>query len=491
MAMRGIAVVLVVTAVLAGAAHGELQNVEVGGFIGITGNYYSCEAVNGWTGTGHNLSFVEQRTKVHVQADFSDQVTAFIELDSYDVWGETPISGAAANEFRSAYITGADARANTSDDVEIYQAFVQLDEMFGLPVRARIGRQEIMLGNEWLVGNNDGPVVGLSFDAIRLTYASEVLTVDAFWSKLAERSPIEEDGDVDLYGIYGTYSGLANVEIDAYWLLVRDAIDRNTDSGPLGEIVEQIFGLDEYSVTNLNTVGMRVNGAIGQVDFEAETAYQFGNASSVGVFYGDDELNFDEWAFTTDIGYTFDVQYQPRVFVGFTWFDGEDNRTPSYFEWLNLQLNPWAEPKASLGFNRLFSDVAYSEYLDNTLTDMSNLWTVRVGASAILTEKVEVEAALSYFEAVDGGSYGRFGWNNAFELPFFTVDSDEDLGFESALAVSYAYSDDLTFSAGWNHLFAGDGLNDPNWVLSNGLADVQGADTDDADYLWTAVEITF
>lgn len=63
-----------------------------------------------WDDKTNSLTLIEQRTRLNVKADFTNQVAAFIELESYDFWGE---------DFRSNYITGVDARATTGDDVEM------------------------------------------------------------------------------------------------------------------------------------------------------------------------------------------------------------------------------------------------------------------------------------------------------------------------------------------------------------------------------------
>ncbi|HPO86092.1 MAG TPA: alginate export family protein, partial [Candidatus Hydrogenedentes bacterium] len=194
-----------------GAAFAELQTVQVGGELRIRANYYmntftspgaarlrwpalagfntlSARPIgtfggigNGigilspfaWDSEGNDLDYVEQRTRLNVKADFTNEVSAFIELDSYDIWGE---------DFRSNWITGADVRSTSVDDVEVYQAYIEANEMWGLPLRARIGRQELSFGSQWLVGVNDASqgVWGLSFDALRLTYATDVFSVDAW-----------------------------------------------------------------------------------------------------------------------------------------------------------------------------------------------------------------------------------------------------------------------------------------------------------------------
>jgi len=388
-----IAAVMLVTAV---PAFAELQNVTVGGSIRIRGNWYDRDDVN-------TLSFVEQRTRLNVKADFTDEVGALIELDSYDVWGE---------DFRSDYISGVDARARTTRDVEVYQAYIEANEMFGYPLRLRIGRQELALGSEWLVGTNDvsSRYTGLSFDAIRLTYATDMVSVDALWAKLVERSPAEEDGDADLYGIYASYLGIEDVTIDAYWLFVRDAA-RVTGS------------LDTH------TFGLRGAGTLGMLDFEAELAYQLCDWDDA---CGDDD--WDNWAANLEIGYTFDMNYTPRVFLGGAWFEGDDEDGV---------------------FWRLYSNWEYSQFLDNT--GLTNVWLGRAGVSMMPTETLTAALLVSYLEIDED-----FG-------------ADDDLGWEVEVNLCYAYSEDLSFELGYAHLFEGDAI----------------AGDDDLDYAWFETKICF
>ena len=170
---------LFVTITLADAAisaFADLENVQVGGSIRIRGNWYSgssgpdnnttlrypatagrfeVDSPFGWNSDANTLSWVEQRTKLNAKADFTDNVTAFIELDSYDVWGEN---------FRSNYLTGVDSRSSSGvtstffgndGDVKVYQAYVEAHEMLGVPLRLRIGRQELHFGSGWLVAPNE------------------------------------------------------------------------------------------------------------------------------------------------------------------------------------------------------------------------------------------------------------------------------------------------------------------------------------------------
>lgn len=524
--MRKLFVILAVLTLVAVPAMAELQNVTVGGSIQIRANYYMSafgdtaevrwpnragvvfmpvRAIGGpfnpeavsffdWNDVGNDLDFVEQRTRLNVNADFTDEVSAFIELDSYDTWG---------TDFQSNYITGGDFNDASNTDVEVYQAYIQAQEMWGTPLQVRIGRQELSFGSEFLVGTNDTNsfFTGLSFDGIRATYATDMFSVDAWAAKLAEVGAFEEDGDTDFYGIYGSYTGMENISIDAYWMLVRDAASLNdTNNAFLAEWIENWLGIDDYDPTYLHTVGLRGAGTIDAFDFEAEFAYQFGDADQVGFSflpfnfaYADDSADFDgNWAVNAEVGYTFDMNYQPRVFLGGAYFTGEDNRDVTVWEW----LNPFDMPDASVSFNRLFSNWEYSQFLD-TNADMSNFWAIRAGVSAKPTESVEVMLKGTYLVADESFDAPRHIKIGRYRVPvqplwsFWTTENDDDLGIEAELSAKYNYSEDLVFEAGWAHLFVDDGLDGGNFTSNNGLVFNGGSSDDDADYVYVETRLSF
>lgn len=487
--MRKSVLVLTLAALLAATlpAMAELQNVTVGGQIHIRGNYINNQvllvpglrynplqtlgrpiggpfhpavaSVLSWDGDADDFTEVEQRTRLNINADFTDNVSAFIEFDSYDIWGE---------DFRSkAYLTGVDTRAASQDDVEIYQSYVQAKELWGTPLSVKIGRQELSFGSQWLIGPRDFAFVftGLSFDAIRLTYAADDFTVDAWASKLTESFTDFGKGDIDFYGLYGSYKGVENHTFDLYYLLLRDdtAMPRH------------------YDDTLLHTVGARAAGKCGALDYDAEVAYQFGQADSLGVIVGDRDADWDNLGAKLDVGYSFDCAWHPRVFVGGRYYGGEDNRDISFWEW----LNPFDRPDASVSFNRLFSNEIANGYVD-LLNDLSNAWWARLGVMAAPTEKLHGILALTYIEsleAFDRPVAGIFSW--------WTRENDKDLGVEAILFMEYCYSKDLTFEAGWSHLFTGDGLGKGNYSSWNGTIFNGGSDDDDADYVYGGCKISF
>jgi len=518
-----------VCAAIAVPVRAELETVTVGGQIQIRGNYWRDtftagdtpllvrnevrwpqEVLRGravgnllgrdirghfdWDSRGADYKVVEQHTRLHVRAGFSQDLAAFIELDSFDAWGE---------DFRSNYLTGVDTAARSDDDIEVYQAYIEADNIFDFPVRLRVGRQEMVFGSGWLIGDNSAlpEFTGLSFDALRLTYTHDVFTIDAFAAKLNEAGAAEEDGDVDLYGLYSSCHAVEGVTFDLYWFLLRDAAERHdTDDPYWAERIESLLGFDDYDVTNLHTVGLRAAGGVGPFDFEAEAAYQFGAASSVGVLfapyaYGDDAPDFDAWAAHAELGYTMDFSIHPRIWLGAAYVKGEDNRGVGFWSWLN-PLAPFEQPRASISFDRLFSNTLYSNFIDE-MGELSNFWTVRGGVGAHPTEATEVGMDLAYLGVVDTFDQplhfrlGRFRIPYLYPFSFLTQDSDSDIGVELGLWLRYAYTDSVTFEAGWSHLFTGGALEDGNFNDLNGLLFNGGTDDADADYLYLETVVQF
>ena len=413
---------MMITALIAAmgtVAYAELQSVQVGGQIRIRGNYY----VGDDTKT-NDISFVEQRTRLNVKADFTDDVTAFIELDSYDVWGE---------DFRSNYVTGVDARAASVDDVEVYQAYIEAKNMWGTGLELKVGRQELALGSQWLVGVNDKSQLfrGLSFDALKLGYVMEdYFRVHVFWAKLAESFGDMLHSDIDLYGIYGTLTMIENVEIDAYYLYLRN--DLNYPG----------------KADNVHTIGVRAGGEVIGIDFEAEAAFQFGDDKSrLSTNFGGN----------LEVGYTVDLDPMSlRPFAGFACF-------------IDCGKDFFGRPDA--GFNRLFSNWEYSEFIDHTT--LSNAYIPRLGVDFSPHESIELSLLGTYIRADQPQS------------------RDKTAAWEMGIHGEYRYTEDLAFRAGFAKMWVQDGIQRGYPLVLNGTAAFNPRGSEHLYYSYLETEIKF
>lgn len=427
----------------------ELQQVQVGGQVRIRGNYMNLDSID-------RSSFVEQRTRLNVRADFTQDVSVFIEMDNYHVWGDNDDD----EPFASWYLCGNDFRGS-NDAVYMYQAYIEARNMWNTLLTMRVGRQEIMLGNQFLIGNNDTSSLfyGRSFDALRLTYGTEDFSIDGIFVKLTENFGNFGRDDMDLYVLYGSYMGLSDVTLDAYWMFLRD------DDGVMGRLT---IGAEDI---NLHTVGLRGAGVIGAFDFELEGAYQFGTVYGLRnpwfrLFNRHADVDFGSFAVNSEVGYTFDVKWQPRVFARFAYLGG------------GRPNNSWWHNNRTMPFSRLFSNVQYSEFLDNWTGDngaLSNAFVYGLGVEAQVTEAFAMKLTGSYLHA---------------DRPLNRRQRSKSLGWEVGLYGEYAYSQALILRAGYAHFFGKTGL-EMSPVRWSGLLPWAGDRNDDYDYLFVESEVRF
>lgn len=428
-------------------AMAELQQVEVGGSLRIRGNYFNMDSLG-------DYSFVEQRTRLNVKANFTEDVTAFIEFDYYDMWGE---------DFRSVYLTGADFRAG-QNDVALYQGYIDVKNMWGTPLSLRVGRQEFKLGNQFFIGAGDTSAyfTGVSWDGLLLSYVHDVFALHLCTAKTYEAYSDFLEDDADIFGAYFTYFGMEDITMDAYWLYVRD------DVALMGDRVD------------LHTLGMRGGGVVGAFDFELEAAYQLGEIDGVKnpwfrIFNREADVDYDEFGVNAELGYTFDIAWQPRLFARFAYLGGGD---PDRSGWSNDMTMP---------FNRLGSNIKYSELLENDPTSnlknsLSNVLFYSLGVQANPTECLTLKLAGAYLE-VDEEAPATGVWP-------FRKRADDTLGWEVGLNADYNYSEDLVFRVGYSHFF-GDEALEGSAILGNGLFPWNGDEDDDYDYVFIETELCF
>jgi opacity protein-like surface antigen len=541
--MRTIYTCALLAVVLAGAAYADLQNVQVGMQLEIRMRWYhdAWESgitaakpqphlripgswmpgrVTGQANLGGNASDVwsmfryndkqpdwawaEMATSLSFKADFTNNVNAMVEFYSFDNWGE---------DFRSNYLTGIDTRAVTADDVEILQSYIEVNKVFDQPLRLRIGRQVMQFGKDlscFLIAGKTSPTNRYSFDGIRATYTGvDKLTVDAWWMKLADISPLEEDGDTDFYGVYGTYAFSDAANLSLYWMFLRDAHKvQDTAFDSFSEHLEDLLGKDNYPVTAFHTVGFQFQGKHKAWDYNLQVAYQFGDAGTLGVLfqkpwwystYGDDDAKYDNWGMEGSLGYTTATKWKIRPYIAGNWFQGQDNRDLSFQDWLHPLK---AEPRASVSFNRLFSDINYCPVINDN-ADMTNYWQVGGGVSMAPTDKLAVTVrAYNTFadKTFDWPIYREVPRTDAFPagrrpiapfLSFLTKGSDNNLGFSIDTIIRYAYSKDLTLLLYYGHLFTGQGLRDGAFVNFYGTMMNGGLDDHDADYVFAWAILKF
>jgi len=419
----GTLLVCVVVLSMAAQAWAELENVDFSGRINVRGIYATNVPVSGYGPQLKNdVDAVFQRTNLGAEATFSDDVSAYIEFQMSDIWGTNAGGEGNLNGFNPG---------GAGQDVEMYQGYIDVQNIWDYPVALRIGRQELKwsdgspYGTELLIGDNDFNT-GLSFDAVKLSYAEDDLKIDAWWSKLAETGAVAKDRDTDFYGIYGNYSGIEDMDIDAYLLFIRTG--HNT--GPSVPSGAPTNGQNEQW-----TLGARVAGDLLDtgVCYNVELATQFGKDGGAITEGGANtrDKDYDGWLLDLLLSYNLDDDYSSSLFAGYTLTTGESDHKDGDMETF---IFPFTDNHARWGYADLFG--------------LGNLNAIKVGGSMSPCDDVTVTSQLLFFLTEQeedllpvGGGPAPSGSNNS------------SIAQEWDLSTTYQYTEDLGFELTYGHVF--------------------------------------
>ncbi len=184
------------------SAQAKVQNVKVGGDVQIRSISRTNFDLNdsAWT-AGDDVSWFDSAVRLQVSADLTNDVGAVVRLINERDWDAGNNAG------------------NSSQNIQLDLGYITLDNMFGYPVKATLGRQEILFGEGFLIGDGyNGVTANLlsytqsirkAFDALRLTYSAEPYTVDLFTAKIQDDFTQKPGaGDINLNGVNINYAYL-------------------------------------------------------------------------------------------------------------------------------------------------------------------------------------------------------------------------------------------------------------------------------------------
>lgn len=253
-----------------------------------------------------------------------------------------------------------DAPALTDrDGLDAQVAFVEVTPDADRRWRLRLGRQELTFSPaQRFVSVREGPNIRQSFDGLRVTRQADRLRLDAFYVTPVTIDPGAFDDssnrDQRFYGVYATARLGKAVSLDVYAL----GLDR--DGARFGGVTG-----DERR----RSLGARLAGQAGAVDFEAEGMIQH------GAFAG---RKIRAWGGSIGGGYTLAAPWKPRL--GLRIDAGSGDKDPN---------------DDRLGtFNPLFPKGAY--FNESGLTSWSNLVAIRPSLSLSPSKTVLVE--ISYLD---------------------------------------------------------------------------------------------
>lgn len=457
--MRKILLLAVLAVFVVVPAYASVQNVKVSGDIDST-MLVRDQFDLGFPGDERNQNFLFTQSRLRVDSDLTDNVSATIRLLNERVWGAD---------------TGS---TSENEEVELNLAYVTLREMLYSPLTVIIGRQDFRYGNSFVIdsaGPNNTTVSGglngiaedltkrTSQDAVRMVLDYNPLTIDLVASKINDGSStgsVGTDDDIDLYGTNVNYQlgDDMNTVVEGYFW---SKIDQSVQA-PAGALVG-------YKADTVYMPGAKVSSNImDNLSLSAEGAWQFGNKTQVGLGLAGDRVNMKRDAFGAQIMANYKVpvieQYKPMLTAGYTYVSGEsgvaDGKNPAdkderYDAWDPMFENQGGGKIINTIFNLTNNHIATIRGQINPMEDLAaivewnGLWLAKEIKDSSNPDK-GTSTVLTLLQP-DGSN-----------ISSFATTSNKHLGDEFDAKLVYDYTEDVQIGAMMGWFFPGDVFADTN-----------------------------
>jgi hypothetical protein len=389
-------------------------------------------------------------------------------------------------------------------DLSIHQAYVAVGNHKEYPVSAKVGRQELIYGDQRQIGNFLWNNNGRSFDAGKVRYQNSMGGVDLFTGSVVYHDNGAFDkSHYDNDKFSGAYFNLTTIPVVSKNHIVETyLLNRNVEAGSLDEDWGGIAApFRNPPIQDLYTVGLRVKSkpnTSNPWDYSGEGMYQFGTINNRNATTGAAvtvvnnaaahrsarELDQDAYSAIGQIGYTwYDLAWQPRLSLMYSYASGDKNAKDG-------ESNTFQNQFATTHFFYGYSD----------LNSLQNLHDLRLALEAKPTPKlrVAIEGHLQRLDTTNDywynvGGVARVGGNQTINPDgsgFTTANNNGSYGINSSfsnslgkevdLIISYTPVPYLNIEANVSHYFHGDYIKQ-TWANNGG--------SDDANYAYIQVTL--
>lgn len=341
------------------------------------------------------------RTRLNAAVDPVDRVHAFVQLqDSRRFGAGNPNLGRGTMD-------------PSAGQLDLHQAYFEVTGLMNSPISLKVGRQELIYGNQRLIGAVGWSNVGRTFDAGVMAYDGTRASVDLFAARLVG-SPAEDEGSENLFGLYSTWRLDESHTLDAHAIL-----DNNTNDVPdqRGVPVDRLVRF---------TPGVALKGSLLSLSYELEAAYQTGKkALSPGQARSTIRASLLSASLRYDLGPSPDV----TLGTGYTRLSGDD--TPG-----DNELSQ---------FNTLFATnhkfYGFMDYFPGRGAPFG-LQDVHAQTSIRVSNQVNLAAKAHHFVQAESTP------NRALQT----------LGDELDLTVTYEFAEPVSFRAGLSAFLPGEAM---------------------------------
>jgi hypothetical protein len=207
------------------------------------------------------------RVRANLTAVLDRQVRVFIQVQDVRLFGEEENT---LSDF-------------SADNLDLHQGYIEVEAPIEQTLRLRVGREELNLGGQRLVGAVGWTQQGRSFDGARLVAAGGNAAVNLFGYRLQQATAPTHDQDAVLLGAYGVI-GTASGAVEPYLLYNKTEGFPETDQGTFGIRFHGTQSSIRYRVEGSLQVGTRSGQDV--------TAFMLGARIGMGVANGLGSVTF-------------------------------------------------------------------------------------------------------------------------------------------------------------------------------------------------------
>ena len=306
------------------------------------------------------------RTRLNAAFQPAEKISTFVQLQDSRFYGAEPNT---VWNFRN---------------VDLLQAYLQVDEFFAKKLTLKMGRMQIAYAEERLIGGNDWHNVGRAFDGTLLRYTPNAMsTLDIFGTKILHRADYESPNDTGFYfgGLYASHQPKESFRVDLYML---------------GELNRRETGIDGADLQRV-TIGTYDAGRFNAIDYNIEAAVQFGTRYHSST---EERQRVSAFMLTGAVGYTWDTDHKPRIAIGYDYLSGGEPADENY----KTFGTPFATNHEFHGFMDYFTHIPIHTE-DKGLQDL--MVKFQVAPHAKLTVRAGVHQFMPAKMMSDEGSFGQ------------------------------------------------------------------------------------
>ncbi len=345
----------------------------------------------GFTDAGSNWDFSKRpqddNNNHYLLTRIMPRVAYTAKLFAFTVEGRSSYS---LKDERYAPAAAGKGLAERDGPMDLHQAFVFIGNHKEFPVSLKLGRQELVYGDQRLVGHLRWNNNARTFDALKVRWQNALFGVDVFTGGLVynDHNNLNKSNSQDHFsGAYFNFPTLAKNEIVEAYLLAR-----NVERGIATDNWTGVSAPFRFpGAQDLYTAGLRVRSkplAYGPWDYGVELMHQFGNrttvapAATVAAALAAPRLKQDAYAAVLQGGYTWtENPWQPRLGVLYSYASGDKSSTDGSSETFQ---NLFATTHLHYGYMDLNS-------LQN-LHDLRLVYSVKPRANISLAAEVHLQA---------------------------------------------------------------------------------------------------